>query len=464
MTTIAAIATHVGYAGIGVVKVSGPDALRVAVSMFRPSRRNKFSCRKVTEQELADRRANYGFIVDPRTSKPIDEVICLVMRKPHSYTGEDIVEFQSHSGPLILSMILDAVLSLGVRQAQPGEFTRRAFMNGKIDLTRAEAVMDLIEARSRDAVQLALEQLSGGLEKKVLDMIGAIESVLSEIEAVIDFPEAAGEVIDAIRFVQVLNDVLFELNDLLDRADTYSYIRNGFNVILAGRVNTGKSSLLNRLVEKERAIVTDIPGTTRDFIESEIIFQGLPLVLIDTAGLRDDPEFIEAKGIEKTRSLLSSADLVLFITELHRPFTPGESRWLSEIPKQKVILVRNKADLIHGKEPPGIPPEYASLPVIEISAKYGTRVNELKEMIVSILNKKRDSEEISVLPNPRHGQLLFCSKECLERAVNGLSGNEAEELIVVDLREAIGYLGEIIGQNIQLDHLDLIFQRFCIGK
>ncbi|MBS3809096.1 MAG: tRNA uridine-5-carboxymethylaminomethyl(34) synthesis GTPase MnmE [Desulfobacterales bacterium] len=467
-STIAAIATPEGYGGIGVIKVSGPDALPVISSVFRRGAANGRMHPGDAEgpESFESWRLYFGHIIDPDICRVFDEVILAVMRAPHSYTREDVVEIQAHAGPKVLYNILELLFAKGLRPAGPGEFTRRAFLNDRIDLTQAEAVADLINADSDAAVDMAVTQMAGGLKSYMDSVRGALVSALAEIEAVIDFPDAVDDEIDSDKLIAHLSsEVIHPVEDLLNAYDSGRFLREGLRAVIIGGPNVGKSSLLNRLVGKDRAIVTDIPGTTRDCIEAMLTAGGIPVVLADTAGLREDPDQVERLGIEKTHEYLQSADLVLFVVDAGVSLRRQDQDLFEQLSEKRVIVVINKSDLEQQDRLCELPPEWRdSVPCISVSALEGTGIADLVKKMAGLVSGPADYYRQGLVPNWRQKVLLDRLYRAVSDAVSALYGGSGYELVSVDLREALLSVDEITGQYVQADVLDSIFARHCVGK
>ncbi|MFW6052881.1 MAG: tRNA uridine-5-carboxymethylaminomethyl(34) synthesis GTPase MnmE [Desulfosalsimonas sp.] len=467
-STIAAIATPDGFGGVGIIKVSGPKALGIAVSVFRPGRCDPDSgagLPAVAPESLVSWRLYYGHIIDPRDSRIIDEVILAVMKAPNSYTREDVVEIQAHSGPRVLYSILDLLISRGARPAQPGEFTRRAFLNGRIDLTQAEAVADLINATSDAAVDMAVSQVSGGLKSFFDPVRDSLLSVLGFIEAAIDFPDAVGEEIDTNGLISILSDrVLEPAGELIESYNAGRFLREGVKAVIAGGPNVGKSSLMNRLINRERAIVTDIPGTTRDCIEASLRAGGANVVLTDTAGLRDDPEPIERLGIEKTHEYINCADIVLLVVDICRGAGSQDLLLYRRLPRGRKIVVINKSDLSDCHEDFELPSEFKESPLVYVSALTGEGVDLLITEIANMVSEPGTFPTPGFVPNWRQKTQLDRMHRSVIRAVEALGQGLSPELISIDLREAISAVDEITGRFVAPEVLDRIFSNYCIGK
>ncbi len=455
--TIAAIATPPGAGGIGVVKISGPKATTLALPLLRPSR---------NLSRLAPRHLYHGYIVDPDSEKTVDEVLFSVMKAPHTYTREDVVEIQAHGSKCGLHNILELVLRQGVRMAEPGEFTKRAFLNGRIDLTQAEAVVEVIFAHTKEALELATKQLKGNLYEAVERIRKAVQAILVEVEAAIDFPEDIEEIIipEAVA-LRMEQQVVGPLEDLLAHYEEGHVYREGISAIIVGRPNVGKSSLMNRLLQKERSIVTTIPGTTRDFIEETVNIKGVPMRLVDTAGLHDTEDALEAIGIRFTRQRLDEADVALFMVDSSVSVTQEDISIYRMVRERKAILVVNKTDLRPHRPIPEIVKQFSGLPQVEISALHNMGIEELKAAIFSVVTDQRGPAELpNVVPNVRHKVAIERAVIASKTAAEGFRARHAAELEAIDLKEALDSLGEVVGVTTTEDILDQIFSRFCIGK
>jgi tRNA modification GTPase len=467
--TIAAISTPPGSGGIGIIKMSGPLAIDIAHSVFVSiSHRLTTPVRSADYKDIFDfesRRLIYGHIVDPDTRQVLDEVLLAVMRAPHSYTAEDVVEIQAHAGPLILKSILSLLLKKGAVLSEPGEFTKRAFLNGRIDLTQAEAVIDMINARSSKAVDMAMSHLSGRFAGIVESLKSHILAILSTIEAAIDFPDDVSEddEIDEL-IASIEKEILPRINELIAWHDDENFLREGLKVVIIGGPNVGKSSLLNRLVSRERAIVTEFPGTTRDFIEDSFITRGVPIIVTDTAGIHDAPGPVERIGIEKSWEHMAGADIVLYTVDAGMPVSQSDLNLFQRLEGKKVILVINKMDLPGDKIRFLFPPEWLNMPRLEISALYNRGIDELKEFIASLAFDTAGQMNHAIVPNVRHKVALEKGNKALSAALTGLRDGASLDLISIDVHAALNALSEIIGEIIDADVLDQIFSRFCIGK
>jgi tRNA modification GTPase len=457
--TIAAIATPLGEGGLAVIRLSGSRALAVADRCFVPAGRASSIPSRAPSHTV-----HYGRIV--HRTHPVDEVLLTVMRAPRTFTREDVVEIACHGGLLPARGVLDAVIECGARLAEPGEFTRRAFLNGRIDLAQAEAVADLIHSRTELALRAANEQLAGKLSRRINRLRDELLGTLAHVEAHIDFPDEDIAPDTREQLAARLEQGLRFMDELLRTAREGQILRRGVRVALIGRPNAGKSSLLNQLLGHDRAIVSSIPGTTRDTIEETADIRGLPIVFVDTAGLREARDEIEAEGVRRSRRTLETAELVLHVADNSQPWTAeDEARW-SEGQGKKRILVRNKADLPERLDPParrttGEPPP----PAVRVSCLTGEGIERLKDAIRTVVwSGEIEAEMIEVMINSRHQDALNRARAAAERTANALRRNDPLELAAVDLRTAVHATGEIVGKTTTEDLLDAIFKQFCIGK
>jgi len=452
--TIAAIATPYGESAIGIVRLSGPDALGILKKVF-----------KTPSGKIKPRYAHYGWVLDKR-GEPIDEAVAIYYKAPHSYTGEDMVEFNLHGNPLILKEVLRRLLEEGARLAEPGEFTKRAFLNGKLDLTQAEAVAELISAKTDLARRLALNQLRGALSKEIKPLREELLTLLALVESSIEFEEEDIPTIEREELIERLKRILERVNKLLETAKTGKAIRGGIKLAIVGKPNVGKSSLFNRLLGEERAIVTDIAGTTRDYLEEVVNINGIPVRLIDTAGIREATDEVEKIGVERSLQKLREADVILFVLDASQPRPSAEEVELSKLVKESgkpTILVLNKVDLGKRIDLSDFP--LKGVPTVEVSAKTGEGIERLREEILKEAGVQT-AEGGNIYISVRHEELLKRAKMALENALAYLTEGEfySPEILMLDLREASDALGEIIGEVTTEDILGQIFSTFCIGK
>lgn len=455
--TIAAIATPVGTGGIGIIKISGPQAWDIGRQLFHKSG---------SLETIQSHHLYHGHIIEPKTGISVDEVLLSFMRAPTTYTREDVVEINCHSGLAVLDRILELVIRAGARLAEPGEFTRRAFVNGRIDLTQAEAVLDLVNSKTRRSLHLASEHLRGGLQLIISDLRAHLLDMLATVEAAIDFPEEDLELLEgkdlAVRLRQQVQD---PISQLLEHYEDGRILREGLAVIIAGKPNVGKSSLLNNLLRSNRALVTPIPGTTRDVIEESLSLRGIPLRLMDTAGLRQADNIVEQLGMEFTRERLAQADLVLFVLDRSASLTPEDRHIYDDIGNKPMVMILNKIDLELHPDFAAIRDQFADETIVEISALHGDGMESLKDAVFqTILGGRLDTETSVVAPNLRHKICLEQSLAAVDRALELLDGHHSAELVALEMQEALAQLGEIIGVTTTEDLLDQIFSQFCVGK
>ncbi|MFQ5989216.1 MAG: tRNA uridine-5-carboxymethylaminomethyl(34) synthesis GTPase MnmE [Candidatus Methylomirabilales bacterium] len=453
--TIAAIATPPGEGGIGIVRLSGPQALEVASRVFSP--RSGADPRRV-----ASHTVHLGHVVDPDTGAPIDEAYLVLMRAPRSFTGEEVVELHGHGGRVSLQAILNVVLRHGARPATPGEFTRRAFLNGRIDLAQAEAVLEIVKARTEAGVGAAMRQLQGGLSEQIQALQAELLSLLASLEASVDFPEEGLDFPEIGELEKQADLIAESLRGLIQKAREGRLLREGATVAITGRPNVGKSSLLNALLGRERAIVSVIPGTTRDTVEEEFQIGGVPIRLIDTAGFRvetGDP--VEAEGLRRTRVALEQADLTLVVLDGSEGITPLDSQAWSET-RGPGVLVVNKIDLPPALSLGNYRERFRVHPCFT-SAVTGQGVEALRDELQRALGGGAESEA-RLMMVPRHREALERAERQLLAARTSLGDGVSPDLVALDVRSALAALGEIVGETVTEDVLDQVFQQFCIGK
>ncbi|MFL0738651.1 MAG: tRNA uridine-5-carboxymethylaminomethyl(34) synthesis GTPase MnmE [Prochlorococcus sp.] len=455
--TIAAVATAVaaGQGGIAVIRLSGPVAEAVGRSVV-----------SVPGQQLWDsHRVLYGHVMDESGKERIDEVLLLVMKAPRSFTGEDVVEIHCHGGLIAVQRVLERVLSQpDVRRALPGEFSQRAVLNGRLDLTQAEAISDLVAARSRRAAQLAMTGVDGGIQRRINSLRERLLDQLSELEARVDFEEDL-PALDAVGLLDELQLVRRELEQLVDDAKRGALLRQGLQVALVGRPNVGKSSLLNRLSRRERAIVTDLPGTTRDLLESEIVLEGVPITLLDTAGIRATKDALEQLGIDRSHQALAAADLVVLVFDLSQGWIAEDAALLSQIPNDVPrLVVGNKADVQPLSTSAPLDDDLEAItPDVTLSALTGQGEEALIEAVLKACGAS-EAQGLVVALNQRQQDLAADAAIALARSKEAAEQNLPWDFWTIDLRQAIRSLGEITGEEITEAVLDRIFSRFCIGK
>lgn len=456
--TIAAIATPLGEGGIGIVRLSGNKSLAIVEKIFQPASSKKL---KNNSHCLI-----YGTIIEPN-GQAIDEALVVYMRGPHSYTAEDVVEIQAHSSIAGLQKILSLVLANGARLANPGEFTQRAFLNGRLDLTQAEAVLDIIKSRTQASLKLAMRQHKGLLSKKISSYRQLLKDIVVQLEAVIDYPEEDIEDLTAQDVSAKLQALQTQLKELLDSAKVGKVLKEGLRVVITGQPNVGKSSLLNLLLQEERAIVSNIAGTTRDVIEEKLIVAGIPIVLVDTAGIRETEDVIEKIGVAKSYSNIESADLVLLMLDASQGLNADDEKLLAAIGEQEYFVLVNKidvpADLEKIKSQLAL---YKPKKTIYLSLVTGEGMAEFKEQLTQQVfgSSGQLLEDNVYIQNVRHEQLLQTAAQHLQEAEQALQLGISLDCAVIDLRLCIDNLGCITGESVQDEIINEIFSRFCIGK
>lgn len=451
--TIAAVSTPPGNGGIGIVRVSGSQAADIGDAVFKP----------LCNGGLTSHRFYFGSVRDTLSGELVDEAMVVLMRAPHSYTREDVLEIHCHGGMLVVERILSLCLRCGARLADPGEFTRRAFLNGRIDLVQAEAVMDIIRSQTEAALRLAQNQREGALSQRIEQARSLLLHALALVEAYIDFPEEDLGETDTAAISSDISSARTILTNLLTGFEDGRILREGISVLIIGKPNAGKSSLLNRLLNENRAIVTHIPGTTRDIIEETVNLGGLAVRLLDSAGIRHTEDVVELEGINRALEKIPLADLVLFVLDVARPFEAEDRLILNSLSGSRVILVRNKSDLPTILE---LPAETETMKCVAISTHSGSGVDELKETVRSTFLHEAavDSRDFVAISRARHRDALVTADAVLDRFESGLAANHDLELLAVDLRDALAAVGSVTGQATSDEVLDLIFSSFCIGK
>ena len=450
--TIAAIATAVapGQGSVAIVRLSGPRAEAIGRRLFQAPGR----------QEWASHRVLYGHVVEPKSGERLDEALLLLMRAPRSFTREDVVELHCHGGLVAVRRVLKAVLDAGARLAAPGEFSQRAFLNGRLDLTRAEAIAEMIGARGQRAAQLAMAGLEGGLQRRITALRERLLDQLAELEARLDFEEDLPP-LQPEAVIQGLQGVRAELQDLVREAEQGQRLREGLRVAIVGRPNVGKSTLLNRLSRQDRAIVTDLPGTTRDLLESELVLEGVPLTLVDTAGIHATDVLVERLGIGRSQGALAAADAVLLVFDVAAGWGPADQRVRELVPVGvPLLLVGNQCDrcgLAAGAVEAGGPAQ------VLISALNGAGETELGQMLLQCCGASA-SEGLQVALNDRQRQLAAAAAESLQRSLEAAADGLPWDFWTIDLAAAAATLGEITGETVSEAVLDRVFSRFCIGK
>ena len=453
--TIAAVATAMGEGGIGIVRISGENALSILEKVF---------C-SVKNRPTENRKLTYGFVTDNFTGEKIDEVMAVYMKAPHSYTAEDVVEIQCHGSIVSLRKILALVLKNGARLAEPGEFTKRAFLNGRLDLSQAEAVIDLVRAKSDKTFDVALSQLEGSFSKKIKEIRSDLVDILVNITVNIDYPDEDIEVITYENLISGLGNVKAKVDSLLATADTGRILREGFNIAIIGKPNVGKSSLMNTLLRETRAIVTEIPGTTRDTIEEALTIRNIPVKLTDTAGIRHTDDVIEKIGIEKSKESFNKADLVIFMVDNSRPLDDEDREIIEYIGDRKVLAVINKTDLENRLDISEIKRKLPNGIFIETSMAREDGISRIEDEIENLVyGGKVKQNDSMMVTNVRHKALLEEASSALRDAASMAGAGEALEFLEIDVNRAYEALGEIIGEAVNEDIINEVFARFCLGK
>lgn len=455
-TTIAAIATPPGEGGIGIIRISGMNAVDVADALFHAKKIHSF-------HEAEPYRMYFGHV--EKDGRKVDEGLAVYMKAPHSYTGEDVIEIQIHGSMEALRKTLELTLESGAVPASRGEFTKRAFLNGRLDLSQAEAVMDIIEAKGSAALSQAESHLSGALSRFVKEGRDELTDLITKLEVTIDYPEEDLEDLTNEEIGRGLSDIEKSLSALLKRSEEGRIIKDGLRTAIVGRPNAGKSSLLNALLQEDRAIVTDIPGTTRDTIEESIKIGGVPLVLMDTAGLRETDNKVERIGIERAKKSMEQADLILAVIDGSCPLEKEDRELLSSLKGRKAMVILNKYDLPQEADEEEIRNLTGSVPIVSISARYGSGMDELEEALRRLTeHQDRDAGRELFLTNLRHVDLVKKALEAVHRAQESLRNSMPADCITVDLVEAWNRMGEITGETVDNELINQIFERFCVGK
>lgn len=456
--TIAAIATAYGEGGIGIVRISGEKAKEILDKVFQSEHLQD-------GKPIVNKRLYYGNIIDRKRNKKIDEVLAVYMKGPGTYTGEDVVEINCHGSSVSLRNTLALVLASGARLAEKGEFTKRAFLNGRLDLSQAEAVIDVVRAKTDKSYDVALQQMEGGLSQHVHSLREKVMDVLVNLAVNIDYPD---EDIEEMTYEE-LKISLLSINDDIDKllatADTGRMIREGIKVAIVGKPNVGKSSLLNALLKESRAIVTEIAGTTRDTIEEVVSIQGIPVQLTDTAGIRETEDLIEQIGIEKSKEAFNKADLILFIIDGSQPLTQEDKDIMAHMDQRKSIVMINKTDLPQVVIKEEIAALLPSASLIEGAIKHGAGIRLLETQIVDLVYHGQVKQEDSMMvTNVRHKDLLEQARSLIQDAMKMTEKREALDFVEMDIRSSYDFLGEIIGESVTDDIIDQVFARFCLGK
>lgn len=454
--TIAAISTAVGSSGISIIRISGDKALEIVDKIFVA--KNNRSIKDMNSYTM-----RYGTIVGLEDRNIIDEVIVSYMKGPKSFTAEDVVEINCHGGAYPTKSVLEEVLKSGARIAEPGEFSKRAFLNGRVDLSQAEAIMDIINSKTEISMKSAVEQSKGKISSEITKLREKLLEMIAHIEATVDYPEDDLEEMTGEKVSHDVRNILSEVDGLINTADEGKILREGLNTVIVGKPNVGKSSLLNLLLKEKRAIVTDIPGTTRDVIEEYINISGVPIKIVDTAGIRKTEDEVEKIGVEKSKEKIEDADLIIFMVDSSKGIDSEDINIINEIKDKKHIILLNKCDLSKNMDKNKLKcldTEY----VVDFSTKTGQGLNKLKDLIKELFFKGDINSKELIITNSRHKDALIRAKKSLESALLALKNTDAIDLASIDIRNAWTYLGEITGDTLEEDLIDKIFKNFCLGK
>lgn len=459
MDTIAAISTPMGEGAIAIVRLSGDKAVEIADRVFR-SPNNKLLAQQTTHT------IHYGHLIEPKTNEVVEEVMLSLMRAPRTFTREDVVEINCHGGLTSVNRVLKLVLTNGARLAEPGEFTKRAFLNGRIDLSQAEAVMDLIRAKTDRAMNVALNQMDGKLSRLIGDLRQALLETLAQVEVNIDYPEYDDvEEMTVPVLLEKCGWVSEEIDKLLQTSSQGKILREGLSTVILGRPNVGKSSLLNSLVQENKAIVTDIAGTTRDIIEEYVNVRGVPLRLVDTAGIRETEDIVERIGVERSRQVLREADLILFMVNGAEPLGDEDRRLFETIEAMDYIVVVNKTDLPQQIDMNEVQVLAGNHRIVTTSLLEEQGVIELEEAIAALFFEGNvESGDLTYVSNARHIALLHQAKEAVEEAIHGAEDGVPVDMVQIDVTRTWEILGEIIGDTVQESLINQLFSQFCLGK
>lgn len=459
MSTIAAIATATGAGGIGIIRMSGKECFEILGKIFIP-KNGKFSI-----EETPGYTIRYGYIINPQTQEKIDEVLVSFFKGPKSYTTENMCEINSHGGMIVLKKILEVCLSNGAVLAEPGEFSKRAFLNGRIDLTQAEAIIDLINAKSSKEAQESANQLEGYLSKKINKSRDELLDLMVNIEANIDYPEYDVEEVSYKNAEEILEKVKTELEELSKSFENGKIIKDGIKLSIIGSPNAGKSSLLNRILKEERAIVTDIEGTTRDLIEEQVLIEGIPFKIIDTAGIRKTDNMIEQIGIEKSKKSANESDVVIAVFDNSKKLEEQDKEILNIIKDKRAIVVLNKIDLKEQKQDVLTEGQVTGKKIIKISAKNDIGIEKIYKELVNMFNLSEiESDNNILITNVRHQDLISKAIVAINESIEEIKRMEPIDIISIKIKEILENLGEITGNNVSEDLIKSIFSKFCLGK
>ncbi|MBC1911899.1 tRNA uridine-5-carboxymethylaminomethyl(34) synthesis GTPase MnmE [Listeria booriae] len=455
--TIAAISTPPGEGAIAIIRLSGDEAIQIADRIFYAQK---------SLGDVESHTIHYGHIVDPSTGETVEEVMATVMRAPRTFTREDVVEINAHGGIISVNRVLQLLLRNGAKLAEPGEFTKRAFLNGRIDLSQAEAVMDLIRAKTDRAMGVALQQMDGNLSRLIRSLRREILDALAQVEVNIDYPEYDDvEEMTQRMLVEKAQLVRASVEQLLLTAQQGKILREGLATAIIGRPNVGKSSLLNQLIQEEKAIVTDIAGTTRDIIEEYVNVRGVPLRLIDTAGIRETEDIVEKIGVERSRKALQEADFILLVLNQHEPLSVEDEALFEAVAGQNFVVVLNKTDLVQNIDVARVRQLAGENPVVETSLVNEAGIAELELAIKELFFAGEiDAGDATYVSNARHIALLHEAIQAIDAVIEGVEAGMPVDIVQIDMTRAWDLLGEIIGESVQDELLDQLFNQFCLGK
>jgi len=454
--TIAAISTPIGEGAIAIVRLSGDEAIEIADRIFK----GKKSLKDVDSHTI-----HYGHLVDPKTNEIVEEVMVSVMKAPRTFTREDVVEINCHGGIVSVNRVLELVLTNGARLAEPGEFTKRAFLNGRIDLSQAEAIIDLIRSKTEKAMTVALQQMEGRLSKLIRSLRQTLIETIAHVEVNIDYPEYDAEEMTQQMLLNKITEVKQEIEKLIATSRQGKILREGVKTAIIGRPNVGKSSLLNTLIQENKAIVTNIPGTTRDILEEYVNIRGVPLHLIDTAGIRETDDVVEKIGVERSRQILQEADLVLLVLNYAEPLSKEDEELIRAAKKHEMIVILNKIDLPQKIDMEKVKQLAGEAPLVLVSLMKEEGIEQLEETIAKLYFASGiETADLTYVTNSRHIALLNEAKDAIDEAIAALKDDLPIDIAQIDIRRAWEKLGEIIGDTVSESLIDQLFSQFCLGK
>ncbi|MDK3899606.1 tRNA uridine-5-carboxymethylaminomethyl(34) synthesis GTPase MnmE [Staphylococcus pseudintermedius] len=457
LDTITSISTPMGEGAIGIVRLSGHDAVEIADKLYKG---------KHLLKDVPTHTINYGHIIDPETEEVVEEVMVSVLRAPRTFTREDIVEINCHGGILTINRVLELTMTYGARMAEPGEYTKRAFLNGRIDLSQAEAVMDFIRSKTDRASKVAMNQIEGRLSDLIKRQRQSILEILAQVEVNIDYPEY-DDVEDATTefLLERSQEIKQEIQKLLDTGVQGKIMREGLSTVIVGKPNVGKSSMLNNLIQDNKAIVTEVAGTTRDVLEEYVNVRGVPLRLVDTAGIRETEDIVERIGVERSRKALSEADLILFVLNYNEPLTEDDRKLYEVIKNEDAIVIINKTDLEQGLDLAEVETMVGDMPIIQTSMLQQQGIDELEIQIRDLFfGGEVQSQDMTYVSNSRHISLLKQAKNAIQDAIDAAEMGVPMDMVQIDLTRTWEILGEIIGESASEELIDQLFSQFCLGK